>query len=212
LFLIILNSHFILVAPASFAQTRILTDDRTCLHPDQSLAAMHNMPFLYRLCSKHVLSTTRLRHALQLIITKHQSLCTSIVLDTENNLFMQRLIDFTDNKKEQFRFVESTFATEEQFNNIVHDEQRNSEHFDLTRGVVFRCHILYYKQMSTDNLVSDKDAIIFNFHHAAFDFQSMNLFLNDLHQACATGQLGTNDNADLRYLDCNYRYFYDFLL
>ena len=38
---------------------------------------------------------------------------------------------------------------------------------------------------------ADKDAIIFNFHHALFDFPSMNVFLHDLDQAYTTGQLPT---------------------
>ena len=106
-----------------------------------------------------------------------------------------------------FAFIESTFETDEQLNDIMYDEKRNSQLFDLTQGLVFRCHIVYYKQISSNDLLSDKDAIIFNFHHALFDFPSMDMFLHDLNQAYTTGQLTIDDNTSLRYLDCEYEYF-----
>jgi NRPS condensation-like uncharacterized protein len=148
----------------------------------------------------------RLHQALQLIVAKHQSLRTSFVFSTEKNLLMQRIIDLSDDKSRLFAFIQSTFETDEQFNDILHNEQRNSQHFHLTQGLVFRCHILYYKQIPTNNLISDKDAIIFNFHHAVFDNSSMNVFFRDLDQAYTTNQLTTDDNTILRYLDCEYEY------
>ena len=119
---------------------------------------------------------------------------------------MQRIIDSNDNNT-TFTFIESIFETDEQLTNIMHDERGNSQHFDLAHGLVFRCHIVYYKQISSNDLLSDKDVLIFNFHHALFDFPSMNIFLDDLNQAYTTGQLPINDNTTLRYLDCKYKYF-----
>ncbi|CAF4364984.1 unnamed protein product, partial [Adineta steineri] len=69
------------------------------------------------------------------------------------------------------------------------------------QGLVFRCHIIYYKQIFSNHLLSDKDVLIFNFHHAQFDFPSMNIFLRDLNQAYTTDQLLYDDNTILRYLD-----------
>ena len=105
-----------------------------------------------------------------------------------------------------FAFIESTFDTDEQLNDIMHEEKRNPQLFDLAHGLVFRCHILYYKQISPNHLLSDKDALIFNFHHALFDFPSMDIFLHDLNQAYTTGQLSNDDNTTLRYLDCTHKY------
>jgi hypothetical protein len=34
----------------------------------------------------------------------------------------------------------------------------------------------------------------------------MNVFLDDLNQAYTTGQLPTNNETDVRYLDCKYKY------
>jgi hypothetical protein len=166
------------------------------------------MPFLYRLSPYHTLSISHLRHVLQPIINKHQSLRTSLIFNAENNLLTQRIIHSNDNNNHQlFTFIESIFETDQQLNNIMHDEQTNSQYFNLTQGLVFRCHILYYKQISTNRLLSHQDAIIFNFHHASFDILSMNVFINDLSQAYETGQLIFDNTSIVRYLDCKYKFF-----
>ncbi len=160
------------------------------------------MPFLYRLCSDHTLSIKHLRHALQLIVTKHLSLRTALIFDTDSNRLMQRITDLNDNKKQPFKFIKSTSETDEQLMHIMHDEKRNSQQFNLAQGLVFRCHLVYHKQISSNDHLTDKDVIIFNFHHALFDFPSMNVFLHDLDQAYTTGRLTTEDITILRYLDC----------
>jgi hypothetical protein len=200
----------IFTAPASDAQTYIWLDERLRFHPDKSLVAIYNMPFPYRLCSGHTLSVQQLRHVLQLIITKHQSLRTSLIFDTEKNLLMQRIIHLNDENKQMFTFIESIFDTDEQLNNIMCNERCNAQLFDLVQGLVFRCHLVYHKQISSNHLLCDKDVIIFNFPHALFDFRSMDVFLHDLDQTYTTGQLLTNDDTTLRYLDCKYEYLLNF--
>jgi hypothetical protein len=123
---------------------------------------------------------------------------------------MQRIIDSKDNKHELFRFTRSTFDTVEQLIHIMHDEKRNSQLFNLAQGLVFRCHLVHHKQISSNDLITDKDAIIFNFHHALFDFPSMDVFLHDLHEAYTTGQLSKDGDSDLRYLDCKCEYLLKF--
>jgi hypothetical protein len=120
---------------------------------------------------------------------------------------MQRAINQEDNKNNLYQITESTFETDKQLNDIMHNEKRNSQLFDLVQGLVLRCHLVYSKEISSDDLLSDKDALIFNFHHALFDFPSMNVFLDDLNQAYTTGQLTIDDDTTLRYLDCEYQYF-----
>jgi hypothetical protein len=121
---------------------------------------------------------------------------------------MQRIIDLNDHGKQPFTFIESTFDTEEQLLDIIHNEKHDSQLFNLAQALVFRCHLVYYKQISSNDLLTDKDTIIFNFHHALFDFPSMNVFFHDLDQAYKTSQLTTDDNTTLRYLDCEYKYFF----
>jgi hypothetical protein len=170
------------------------------------------MPFLYRLYPEHTLSIEQLRHALELILTKHLSLRTSLILNTEANRIMQRIIDSNDSDKCLFAFIESTFDTDEQLNDIMHNEKCNSQLFNLSEGFVFRCHLVHHNQISSNDLLTEKDLIIFNFHHSSFDYPSMNIFLRDLDQAHITGQLTTANNTTIRYLDCKYEYFVEYLL
>jgi hypothetical protein len=165
------------------------------------------MPFVYRLCSEHTLSIKHLRDALQLIVTKHLSLRTALIFDTDSSRLVQRIIDSNNNKKQPFTFIESTFETEEQLIHILHDEKGNSQLFDLAQGLVFRCHLVYHEHISSNDFLTDKDVIIFNFHHALFDFPSMNVFLRDLDHVYKTGQLSRDDDSVLRYLDCKTEYF-----
>jgi hypothetical protein len=204
------DSHYntgvslILVAPASFAQTRTWVDERIRFRPDKPIVTNYNMSFLYRLSPTHTLSIKQLRQALQLLVTKHLSLRTALIFDEEKNLLMQQIIDLDDGSKQLFTFIESTFETDEQLTDIMHKEKHNSQLFDLAQGLVFRCHIIHYRDISSSGFLSDKDALIFNFHHALFDFVSLNIFFHDLNAAYTTGQLSADGETALRYLDCKY--------
>ncbi|CAF4028553.1 unnamed protein product, partial [Adineta steineri] len=187
--------------PASFAQTRIWLDERIRFDPDKPQIAIYNMPFVYCLQPGNTLSIKQLRHALHLTVNKHPSLHTSLHFDIEKNLLMQRVLTHEDKNNNIFSIIETTYETDKQLNEILHDEKRNPHLFDLAHGLVFRCHIIYHKQISSDHLLSHKDLLIFNFHHALFDFPSMNIFLHDLNQAYTTGQLLYVDNTLLRYID-----------
>ncbi|CAF3908572.1 unnamed protein product [Adineta steineri] len=195
------QSHIRNEAPASYAQARIWLDERIRFDPDKPQVAIYNMPFVYRLQPDHTLSIKQLRHALHLTVNKHLSLHTSLYFDIQKNQLMQQVITQNDNYTDMFSIIETTFETDEQLNEILHDEKRNPHLFDLAQGLVFRCHIIYYKQISSNHLLSNKDVLIFNFHHALFDFPSMQVFHHDLNEAYTTGQLLYDDNTNLRYLD-----------
>ncbi|CAF3842780.1 unnamed protein product [Adineta steineri] len=192
-----------ILAPASFAQARIWLDERIRFNPNKPQIAIYNMSFVYRLQPVHTLSVKQLRHALYLTVNKHPSLHTSLYFDIQKNLLMQRVITHEDknNKNNMFSIIETTYESDQQMNEILHDEKRNPHLFDLAQGLVFRCHIIYYKQISSNHLLSHKDILIFNFHHALFDFPSMEVFLHDLNQAYTTGQLLYDDKTNLHYLD-----------
>ncbi|CAF4123461.1 unnamed protein product, partial [Adineta steineri] len=191
-----------ILAPASFAQARIWLDERIRFDPEKPQIAIYNMPFIYRLQPNHTLSITQLRHALHLTVNKHPSLHTSLHFDIEKNTLMQRVITHEDkNNINMFSIIETTYETEEQLNELLHGEKRNPHLFNLTQGLVFRCHIIYHKQISSNDLLSNKDLLVLNFHHALFDFRSMDVFLHDLNQAYTTGQLLYDDDTNLRYLD-----------
>jgi anion-transporting ArsA/GET3 family ATPase len=169
--------------------------------------AIYNMPFLFRLApSSHTLSVTQLRQALHLLVMKHLSLRTALRFDTDHNQLMQHIIPL-DHDQSLFTLIESTFSTEEELNQIMYNEKRNSQIFHLAQGLVFRCHLVYHETNSSHDLLTDQDALIFNFHHALFDFPSMDIFLRDLDQAYTSGHLDTGDELSLRYLDCEYSSF-----
>ncbi|CAF3976110.1 unnamed protein product, partial [Adineta steineri] len=192
-----------LSSPASFAQARIWLDERIRFDPDKPQVAIYNMPFVYHLQSGHTISVKQLHQALRLTVNKHPSLHTSLHFDTQKNLLMQRVTthEHKNNNNNLFSIIETIYETDEQLNEILHDERRNPHLFDLAQGLVFRCHIIYYKQISSNDLLSDHDLLIFNFHHALFDFPSMEVFHHDLNQAYTTSQLLYDDNTHLRYLD-----------
>lgn len=143
---------------------------------------------------------------------KHPSLRTSLVFNTEKNILMQRVVENEHEKNSVFPITESVYKIDEQLNHIMYDEQYNSQLFDIAQGVVFRCHILYSKQISTNDLLTEDDLLGFNFHHALFDLLSFDIFLTDLNQAYTTTQLSNHDNTTLRYLDCKYQYVLYFSL
>ncbi|CAF1589002.1 unnamed protein product, partial [Adineta steineri] len=191
-----------MLAPASFAQARIWLDEKNRFDPDKPQIAIYNMPFVYSLYSHHTLSVQHLHHALQLTVNKHPSLHTSLHFNIQKNLLMQRVVTHEDKyKNNMFSIIETIYETDEQLNEILQNEKRNPHLFDVAQGLVFRCHLVYYKQISSNHHLSHKDILIFNFHHALFGFQSMNIFLHDLEQAYSTSQLSNNDNTTLRYLD-----------
>ncbi|UJR06583.1 hypothetical protein I4U23_010867, partial [Adineta vaga] len=193
-------------APASYAQARIWLDEQLRFDPQNPQVAIYNMPFVYHLSTNNTISVKQLQHALDLTISKHLALHTAFIFDKDKNILMQRIIDITTDQKTLFTFIESTYETQQQLNNIIHEEKRNPQLFNLTQGLVFRCHLVYYKHISSDHLLHHKDIIIFNFHHEAFDFPSMHIFLHDLNQVYTTGELLSNNNnnddeMNIRYLD-----------
>ena len=185
--------------PASFAQARIWLDERVRFDPDKPQVAVYNMPFVHRIASGR-LSITRLRHALQLVVIKHQSLRTALFFDSDKKELMQRIVQPTENQ-ELFTFVDTIFDTDdERLMKIMYDERGNPFHFDLERGLVCRLHVV--RRSAKSDFLVEGEAIIFNFHHALFDFPSMLVFQRDLDRAYTTGQLQFDDESELRYLDC----------
>ena len=150
--------YFITLAPASTAQVRIWHDDEIRSHYDPPLVTVTNMPFLYQLSPQDTLSTKQLRPALELVVVKHLSLRTALILDKEENRLMQRIMHVNDNHKQLFSFVESIYETDEHLMDIMHNEKHNSHLFDLAQGLVCRCHLVYYKQISFNSYLCDQDA------------------------------------------------------
>ncbi|CAF4187325.1 unnamed protein product, partial [Adineta steineri] len=110
-------------APASFAQCRIWSQNQRDADTDQSSLMTHNMPFFYHLQAGGILSVQQLRDALGLIVTKHESLHTSLMHDSNKNLLMQRVLTQQDINNDMLIITESTYETDEQLNAIIESEK-----------------------------------------------------------------------------------------
>ena len=185
---------------ASFAQARIWLDERIRFDSGKPQVAIYNMPFLYHIESGRM-SISRLRRAFQQVVLKHEALRTALLFDGDKQQLRQRIVDAKENE-ELFTFVDSRFDNDDNLlTTLMHEERGSPVLFDLGQGRVSRLHVV--RRHSTDNSwLSEGDAIIFNFHHALFDFPSMHIFHRDLNQAYVTGQLEWNNKNELRYLDC----------
>ena len=162
------------------------------------------MAFIYRLSSSQALSIEQLRQALREVVINNESLRTSLNFDDDKKLLIQRVVDWNALNHELFTFIQSDFQTDKQLDEIIQNEKRNSQCFDLARGRVFRCHVVQHTSVSTNDLLGKKDILILNFHSAAFDLHSKNLFFADLNHAYNHGRLRKENNTCVRYLDCKY--------
>jgi hypothetical protein len=187
------------LGPASSAQSRIWFDEQILFNSNKSEIGVNNIPFVYRLDRGCTLSVEQLYNSIELILKKHETLRTSVIFDREKNCLMQHVNQFN---VKLFSFISSIFQTDEELNDLIKDEQTNSKHFNLVEGFVFRCHFIYYKQINLNDVICDKDLIIFNFHEASFDLSSMNIFVKDLNEGYINSQLSVYDL--IRYLDCKY--------
>lgn len=195
-----LFSFYVVVGVASFAQSRIWLDERVRFDGNVPRLAIYNMPFLSHIKSG-LLSMKRLRRAMKLVVGKHAILHSALYFDGDKQELMQRIVSHGENE-ELFSYVESRCANkDEDLMKIMHDERGNPFHFNLERGIVCRLHIVRGSSSKSDELVSG-DSIIFNFHHAQFDFPSMIVFHRDLVEAYTTDQLNIDPDNELRYLDC----------
>jgi non-ribosomal peptide synthetase component F len=80
----------------------------------------------------------------------------------------------------------TTLISGEDLEAILFDEQTNGALFDLSKGRVFRCHAIRRKSTKAEDVLEPDDVLIFNFHHAAFDGSSIDIFLRDLRHAYST--------------------------
>jgi hypothetical protein len=75
---------------------------------------------------------------------------------------------------------------------IIDVEEINRFHLNVSKGRVFRCHVIHYSDRNSE------DILIFKFHHLVFHGTSETLFFNDLNEAYMTGKL---PDRTLSYID-----------
>jgi hypothetical protein len=170
---------------------------------------MYLIPQLYRITSStsHV-SVSRLYHALQAVIKRHNILRTALYLDN-NGTIMQHCSDTTatNDTMKSYGFSVINLCNDDDIDKNMNDIVNNPDLFDLAEGRVIRCHILRHCRRNddlsfeNDDLLSKDDLILFCMHHSAFDGTSTSIFFRDLSLAYESNDwLPMNDNT-LQYID-----------
>ncbi|CAF5127490.1 unnamed protein product, partial [Rotaria magnacalcarata] len=121
-------------------------------------------------------------------------------LDVETNNPIQEVTVRSENDAQNshvFALIESIFETDEELNTIVNDERNNTEYFDSSRSLVLRCHLVYHKKVSQNDMIRGDDTLIFNFHQAAFDIDAMEVFLCNLAEAYTASKLSVEENNSI---------------
>ena len=174
---------------------------------------MYAIPLLYRVSSmdEHV-SVSRLHHALQRVIARHNILRTALYLDTNDGLTQDcfDLNTIIDDLNSRGLSVLDLPNENSETSEVISEILNQSDLFDLSHGRVIRCHIFRHSRrcrpdenvsFQNDDLLSVGDLIMISIHHAAFDGTSTAIFVRDLSLAYDTTDfLSMNDNA-LPYID-----------
>ncbi|CAF4131325.1 unnamed protein product, partial [Adineta steineri] len=211
------SSLHLIQATASFAQERIYLDEQIRFSSNKTtMNNMYVIPLLFRISSMndHV-SITRLHHAFQSVITKHNILRTALHIDTHGNIiqhcFDAKIVLNDEMKSNELTIVNLHNDDRHHMNEIITEVLNQSNLFNLSKGHVIRCHILRHCHQSqdsisyeNDDLLNENDHILISIHHAMFDGTSMSIFLRDLSRAYETNnsQVGSSmDDNSLNYID-----------
>ncbi len=150
------------------------------------------------------LSIECLRRTLRRITEKHSILRTYLQFDPVSGNLTQCVQP--NDVQDCFSFDVTVIDDDNKLKAIFNNEVRNPTYFNLSQGRVFRCHIVCRRSsiINDDAFLLPGDWIIFNFHHAAFDGESEQIFLDDLQEFYTQEQQFqvNNEKAALQYIDC----------
>ncbi|CAF1574167.1 unnamed protein product, partial [Adineta steineri] len=132
------SSLHIIKAKASFAQERIYLDEQIRFSSSNN-SNMYAIPMIYRIsCINDNLSISRLQHAFQFVILKHQALRTALYLDM-NGVIVQNCLEantlINDKKSSEFSMINLGEDGNEK-NEIMKEILNQSDLFDLSKGHV----------------------------------------------------------------------------
>ena len=169
-----------LLGLASFAQESIWLDEQMRFQVENTHENIYEMIYIFRVLSTDLV-VSRLRSSLKLILSKHSSLRTSLNMSHDGKSELIQCI-LPLNSIDEF-VIESCINSADDLLKIIDDEETNRFDLDVSKGRVFRCHVIHYSDDQSN------DIIIFKFHHLVFDGTSETLFFNDLNEAYSTGKL-----------------------
>ncbi|CAF4185302.1 unnamed protein product, partial [Adineta steineri] len=202
-------------ARASFAQERIYLDEQIRFSSNKTtMNNMYVIPLLYRISSMNGhISITRLHHAFQSVITKHNILRTALYIDDTNGTIIQHSLDAhiilnDDMKSCGLTIINVHNDDYRHMNEIIGEILNQSDLFDLSKGHVINCHILRHCGCSqddisceNDDLLSENDHVLIGVHHAMFDGASTSIFIRDLSLAYQSDDSLFLDENTLNYID-----------
>ncbi|CAF4191482.1 unnamed protein product, partial [Adineta steineri] len=207
-------SLHLIQARASFAQERIYLDEQIRFSSKAAMNNMYVIPLLYRISSMNDhISNTRLHHAFQSVITKHNILRTALYINDKNGHIIQHCLDANiilndDMKSYELTIINLQNDDYRQMNEIIKEILNQADLFDLSKGRVIRCHIFRHYHQSpdsisyeNDDLLSENDHILISIHHAMFDGASRSIFLRDLSLAYQSDDSLSMDENALNYID-----------
>ena len=184
----------LLIGPASFAQESIWLDQQMRFQLKDTSENIYEMIYVFRVFPIDETSNivvSRLRSSLKLVLEKHNSLRSSLNISNDDQL-IENILPL--NSIEEF-LIESWINTTDDLFKLINDEETNQFHLDITKGRVFRCHLIHYSDRRSN------DILLFKFDHLVFDGTSERLFFKDLNEAYLTGNLEIVQNGGLSYLD-----------
>ncbi|CAF3271302.1 unnamed protein product [Rotaria sp. Silwood2] len=164
------------VGAALFAQERIALDEYVRFGKN---AAIYNELIAFRVLTNSF-SLVRLCRALQSVLEKQQVLRTSVFLNSDDDIFIQRVLD----SHETFHFSPiQTFENDEDLHSMIYQIGINRNLFDVSNGRVFHCQVLRRKMMNkhstNEELLHVDDVLVIVFHHIPYDRSSQQIFLDD---------------------------------
>ncbi|CAF4176876.1 unnamed protein product, partial [Adineta steineri] len=208
------SSLHLIQARASFAQERIYLDEQIRFSSNKTtMKNIYVIPLLYRISSMNDdMSITRLQHAFQSVIRKHNILRTALHIDDTDGNIIQHCLDANIILNDDMKIYGLTIVNlhnddRRHMNEIIIEILNQSDLFDLSVGHVINCHILRRNQsnhsftQNNDDLLTKDDLILFTIHHAMFDGASVSIFIRDLSLAYQSNGLSSIYDNSLQYID-----------
>lgn len=124
--------------------------------------------------------------ALNRVVAKQTILRTSLDVDPNTGYLQQKVVEFNESC---YDFIVTTADLDKQYHALLKNEMDNRTLFNISKGRVFRCHIILHGATVL---------VIFNFYAAAIDGESFRAFINDLEKAYR------DPNVDLQPLSFTY--------
>lgn len=108
------------------------------------------------------------------MVGRHSIFRTALHFDDINGCLNQTVLPSSGDMEQYYTLVISSIRNDEELEKLVKDEMGNITHFNLGKAQVLRVHLIEFN--------GQKQILLFNIHHCAFDGYSCDLFIRDFVQ------------------------------